>query len=152
MDGQNFQNENNQYQGTTTDPVIEPAVTEPYQSSAYTSEEYSTGSSYQDNTSQYSDPYSSENAYSATADAPATPGVSIASLVLGIAGILFDCCCGVGIIFGIIGLILAIVGNKQQKSGVGTAGLVCSIIALVFGAIYLLYAVFIGGMTMLDSM
>ena len=114
---------------------------------------YQSGNTYQDNTAAYTAPnYNGGANVYGEPEVPKTPGVSIASLVLGIAGILFDCCCGVGFIFGIIGLILAIVGNKEQKSGVGTAGLVCSIIAIIFGVFYLVYMIFVGGASMLQEM
>ncbi|MCM1024935.1 MAG: DUF4190 domain-containing protein [Roseburia sp.] len=62
-------------------------------------------------------------------------GCQIASLVLGILGIPGCCCYGVvGFLFGVVGLILAIVGNSKNKgNGIGIAGLVCSIIAIIFG-------------------
>ena len=68
-------------------------------------------------------------------------GMQIASLVLGIIGIPGCCCYGiVGLIFGIIGLVLALVGNKKNKgSGVGVGGLVCSIIAILFGILATIY-------------
>ena len=45
-----------------------------------------------------------------------------------------------GVLFGIIGLILAIVGNKRSRNkGIGIAGLVCSIIAIIFGALASIY-------------
>lgn len=75
-------------------------------------------------------------------DGPSGPnGCQIASLVLGIIGIPACCCYGVpGIFFGIIGMILAIVGNGKNKgSGVGIGGLVCSILALLFGIIATIY-------------
>lgn len=75
-------------------------------------------------------------------DAPkSTNGCQIASLVLGILGIPGCCCYGIlGFILGLIGLILAIVGNKKNKgSGVGIAGLICSIIALILGVIGTVY-------------
>lgn len=72
-------------------------------------------------------------------------GLQVAGLVLGIIGIPASCCYGIGLLFGIIGLILALVGNKRNKgSGVGIGGLVCSIIAIVLGmimAIYYAYAI-----------
>lgn len=76
-------------------------------------------------------------------------GLQIASLVIGIIGIPACCCYEVtGIIFGIIGMILAIVGNGKNKgSGVGIGGLVCSILALLFGIIATIYyALIIQGM------
>lgn len=63
-----------------------------------------------------------------------TNGAQIASLVLGIIAIPACCCYGIpGVIFCLIGMILAIVGNKRGKTGVGIAGLVCSIVGIVFG-------------------
>lgn len=72
-------------------------------------------------------------------------GMQIASLVLGIIGIPGCCCYGiVGLLCGIIGLILALAGNKQNKgSGVGIAGLVCSIIAIIFGILATIYYVYV---------
>lgn len=67
-------------------------------------------------------------------------GLQIAALVCGILAICSSCCYGVpGIILGIAGLICAINGNNKGKTGVGTAGLVCSIIGIVFGVIALIY-------------
>lgn len=158
MDGQNFQNENEQTNGQVIDSVIEPVVEPAAEPAATENQQENTyqSNTYQDNTAQYSNPtYSADPYYTSTAaqpETPKTPGVSVAALVLGIAGIVFDCCCGVGLIFGIIGLILAIVGNKQEKSGVGTAGLVCSIIAIVFGAFSLLYMFVLGGLSMMESL
>lgn len=92
---------------------------------------------YQDytaNASQYQAPVDNR-------DSSGTNGCQIASLVLGILGIPACCCYGVpGVIFGLIGLILAFIGNSKNKgSGVGIAGLVCSIIALLFGVVATIY-------------
>lgn len=67
-------------------------------------------------------------------------GLAIASLVLGILGIVC-CCIGVGAIFGLVGLILGIVAiNKADSSskGIAIAGLIVSIIALLLGAYMLI--------------
>ncbi len=67
-------------------------------------------------------------------------GKQIAGLVFGILAICCSCCYGVpGIIFGIVGLILSILGNKESKHGVGIAGLVCSIIGLLCGVVLTIY-------------
>ncbi|MBO7374250.1 MAG: hypothetical protein J6U09_00375 [Lachnospiraceae bacterium] len=57
-------------------------------------------------------------------------GLAIASLILGIVSIL----CGGGI-FGIVGLILAIVAKKKGQAGPHTVGLILSIVGLVLGLI-----------------
>ena len=58
------------------------------------------------------------------------PGAAVAALVLGILGILTSCAFGVGAVFGIIAIILAIVAGKKQKEkdGVRTTGLVLGIV------------------------
>lgn len=118
MDGQNFSN------GQSTEPVTGGA------SGAY---QNNASGVYQDNTSAYtSDAYSSAPVQ--TAD-NGTPGLAIGALVCGIIGIVTGCCGCLGTIFGIAGLIMAIVSNNKQKSGVGTAAIVCSIIAIVLGLI-----------------
>lgn len=114
MDGQNLQNEQN---------------------------EQNTNNSYQDNTQQYAQ-QNVQPAYTqaAPAQTPAkTPTLAIVSLVMGILSIVMGCCYGIGIIFAIAGIIMAVIANKQQKSGIGVAGLVCSIIGAVFSAIMLVY-------------
>ena len=75
-----------------------------------------------------------------------TSGMAAASLVLGIIGILFTCCCGTGAVLGLIGLILAIVDRKRHGSfsGIALGGLVTSIIAIVFGVIIFVLGYTIG--------
>ena len=66
-------------------------------------------------------------------------GMAIGSLICGIVGILMCCCCGIGAIVGIVGIILAICSKKSnggKMSGMALAGLICSIVAIVFGAGY----------------
>lgn len=69
-------------------------------------------------------------------------GMQIAGLVLGIVSICFGCCGG-GIIFGVVGLILSILGNKEKKHNIGTAGLVCSIIGLILSVIMMVFWFFV---------
>lgn len=96
---------------------------------------------YQDNTNQY---YSA-TAYTDNSEAQGegTPGLAIASLVMGIISILFCCCWGGGIVFAIPGIFMARSANKKNKTGVGTAGMVCSIIGTVLNACMLLYFAFV---------
>ena len=95
---------------------------------------------YQDNTANI--PYQAP-----VDEAPATAnGLQIAGLVCGILAIVSCWCYGIfGIIFGIAGLICAIIGNKKGKTGVGTAGLICSVIGLILGVIALIYFVVVIG-------
>lgn len=60
-------------------------------------------------------------------------GFGIASLVLGIVSILLACV-GVGIFPAILGIIFAIIGliSKSKKSGTAIAGLICSIVGVIF--------------------
>lgn len=67
-------------------------------------------------------------------------GLGIASLVFGIVGILTICGCGIGFFFGLIGVILGILGLtvlKNSSKGFPIAGLIVSGIALVFGSVWM---------------
>lgn len=84
-----------------------------------------------------------------------TPGSSIASLVLGLISLLcawFGYGALISIITGIIGIILGIKGNKIQQTGMGTAGIVLSIIGLVLSIIVFFACVLcVGGLIALDA-
>ena len=57
-------------------------------------------------------------------------GFAIASLVLGIVAIVGGCFWYLAIPCAIVGLILGVMANKVKKTGMATAGIVLSIIAL----------------------
>lgn len=70
--------------------------------------------------------------------------MGIISLILGILATIFGifCCIPgisvygwIGIIFGVLGIVLAAVANKKEKKGINTAGLVLSIIGTALCAI-----------------
>lgn len=107
MDGQNFQNEQNNFQET---PV---------------------NNTYQ----QY------QAAPTTVVEKQPTDAKAVVSLVMGILSIVACCCYGIGIVPAIVGLILAIISKKKNPSGVATAGLICSIIGLVFSVIAIIYFV-----------
>ncbi len=76
-------------------------------------------------------------------------GMAIGSLVCGIVGLVSCCCCGLGAIVGIVGVVLAILSKKKNDgkfSGLAVAGLVCSILAILSGVGYLIYAIASGVM------
>lgn len=64
-------------------------------------------------------------------------GYQIASLVLGITGLVLICCGGIlSIMLGTAGIVCAVIGNSKKGAvGIGVAGLVCSIISVVFGVL-----------------
>ena len=69
-------------------------------------------------------------------------GLGIASLVLGIIGILTTCV-AIGIVPCIIALVLSIISllvEKNKKKGFGIAGLVCSLIGILLFACFILFA------------
>lgn len=79
--------------------------------------------------------------------------MGIASLVLGIISLVLGIFSGgllgwLGAILAVIGIILGALGRKDpEKKGVATAGMVCSIIGLVFGLIlYIACAACVGGL------
>ena len=61
-------------------------------------------------------------------------------MVCGILAICSCCCYGVpAVVLGIAGIICAAMGNKSSKNGVGTAGMVCSVIGLTLGVLASVY-------------
>ncbi|MBQ2803745.1 MAG: DUF4190 domain-containing protein [Lachnospiraceae bacterium] len=148
MDGQNFQYDqnNSQDQGvqtTTTDyqqNSYQPQDT--YQQDAYQQQntyQNSYQSNYQDNTTGTTTPYYQG---SVVEEPKETNGLAIAALILGIIALITGCCASwIGIIFGIPGIICAVLSKKKGKSGMATAGLVMSIIGIVIGLAVTLIAV-----------
>ncbi len=96
---------------------------------------------YQDNTSSvYSTPVQ-------PAEAPKeTNALAIVSLVLGILSIVCCCCGWVGILFGVGGILCAVFANKQGKTGLAKAGLICSIVGAVLAAVIWILALIGVGM------
>ena len=80
------------------------------------------------------------------------PPYSVAALVLGICSIVFSCAF-VGLVCGLIGLVLSGNGfkayrlNPDDYSGTGMlqAGKITSIIGVVLGALYVVYAIVLVG-------
>lgn len=71
-----------------------------------------------------------------------TNALAIVSLILGILSILLGCCTGwIGALFGVGGIICAVFANKQGKTGLAKAGLICSIIGIVLGLLITILAV-----------
>lgn len=135
MDGQNFENENNVTVDTTATEVSSAAET--VQETPVTEQPVN---NYQD--------YTSNVQSQAAATAPVqtenkeTNVLAIVSLVLGILSILLGCCTGwVGALFGVGGIICAVFANKQGKTGLAKAGLICSIIGIVLGILITILAV-----------
>lgn len=85
------------------------------------------------------------NYSSSVSNATETPqGFAIASLVMGILSII-SCCCGFGILLGILGIIFGCVQQQDEygkKPTMAIVGIILSVIGLVFGiliiVIYLL--------------
>lgn len=62
--------------------------------------------------------------------------MALASLIMGIIGIVTSCCCFGGLIFGSLGIVFALLSKTQDRfEGNALAGLITSIIGLVFTAI-----------------
>lgn len=67
---------------------------------------------------------------------PGTSGASVASMVLGIVGLIFlftYVLSPVSVILGVIGLVLGITSNKANHSGIAVAGIATSAVALGLG-------------------
>lgn len=88
-------------------------------------------------------PYYQDNTYIET-EKRRVNGFGIASFVLGITGLLFVCCGGIGSFIGAIGLVLGILGIvllKDSSKGLAVAGTVLNGIALAIGLCFLLMGV-----------
>lgn len=62
-----------------------------------------------------------------------TNGLAIAGMIVGILSILVMCLGFFGAVVGVIGLVLSIVAQNKEKSGMGLAGIITSAIAIVVG-------------------
>ena len=69
--------------------------------------------------------------------------LSIAALVLGIVGIIFDWTYAiVGLVADIVGIVIAVKArNTENAVGMATGGLICSIIAVALAAIMVFVAI-----------
>lgn len=75
-------------------------------------------------------------------------GKAVASLVLGIVSlvcIFFGYGALLGIVLGVVGIILGVMARKEAPSGMATAGLVLSIIAIVLCVITFLACIICAG-------
>lgn len=115
MDGQNFQNGQNAENAQTEQ---QSAPVDNYQDNTGASQQY-----------QQASPAVSQEPQKSSA-------LAIISLVMGILAILLGCCTAyIGIIPGIAGIVCAVLANKQGKSGMATAGMICSIIGIIIGIV-----------------
>ena len=128
MDGQNFENENNVTVDTTATEVSSAAET--VQETPVTEQPVN---NYQD--------YTANVQPQAAATAPVQQPENKETNVLAILSIVLGCCTGwIGALFGIGGIICAVFANKQGKTGLAKAGLICSIIGIVLGIIITILA------------
>lgn len=74
-------------------------------------------------------------------------GLAVASMVLGIVSIVFAFLfVWIGLIAGIVGIILAVMSRKNPaKKGMGTAGLICSIIGVAISGLMIACALCVIG-------
>jgi len=71
---------------------------------------------------------------------------------VGILSIILCCCYGIGIVFGIAGIICGVLAKKKgQSKGLTTAGLVCSIVGTVFCVIAIIYYVWVIALVASDA-
>lgn len=87
-----------------------------------------------DSNNNYTQPtggYNPQDFGYSSAPEPEQKGMSIASLVLGICGLLAWCFPLFGYPINIVGIILGVIGMKKGGRGMAIAGIVCSVIGLV---------------------
>lgn len=68
--------------------------------------------------------------------------LAIVSLVLGIISIVLGCCGSwIAIVLGIGGIVCSVLSKKEGKTGMATAGMICSIVGIVLAIVVLILAV-----------
>lgn len=93
--------------------------------------------------------YNDQNGNSNKADA-----LAIISLIAGILSIVICCTTYYSLIPGIIGIVCSIISKKQNgKTGIATAGLICSIIGCVLAVLWTIFVLVVGtaGIAALES-
>jgi hypothetical protein len=98
--------------------------------------------------SPYAAPYASPYGPYQAAPTAGTNGMAIASLVLGIVGLVLCCCYGIGAVPGLVGAILGHIGLKQIKErgqegrGMAIAGIATGWTAVAVAAIFVGLVIF----------
>lgn len=113
---------------------------------AYYTPAGNTASSSERNTETNASQTGTYNSYSNVVSEPSefSTGFGIASLVMGILSILTSCCCGLGILMSILGIIFGCIQSKDEsgkKPGMAIAGIATSIAGIVSGI--LIIAIFV---------
>ena len=63
-------------------------------------------------------------------------GMAVASFVLSLVSVIFGCCCGFGLIGGLLSLIFGFLGINSRKKGLAITGVILGAVALVIGLIF----------------
>lgn len=81
---------------------------------------------------------------------PKQNNMSLASMVVGIIGIVTSCCCYLGIIFGSLGIIFALLSKTENRfSSYAVAGMITSSVSLALSLLMLVfYFIILGGMAL----
>lgn len=79
---------------------------------------------------------------------PKQSGLALASLIMGILGIVTACCCYLGVLFGSLGIIFALLSKTEEKlAGYAKAGLITSCIAFGLSVLAVFFYIFIALMS-----
>ena len=70
-------------------------------------------------------------------------GMAVASLIMGILGLVMSCCIYPPIIFGSLAIIFALLsrGGEMHMNSYAKAGLILGIIAIICGILFLIYSI-----------
>lgn len=95
-----------------------------------------------DNYQDYTSNAQYQNSYQPQQEPPKQTNVlAIVGMILGIISILAGCCGWYSLFLGIPGIICSVLARKQGKSGMATAGIVCSVIGIIIGILMTVMAV-----------
>ncbi|MCH5280494.1 MAG: hypothetical protein J1E61_03425 [Lachnospiraceae bacterium] len=106
---------------------------------------YDYGQPYAQYNQPYQQPYGQESIYAQPGEGGGDTK-AVVSLILGILSILTCCCYGVvSIVLGIIAIVLAVLAKKDNMGkmpGMAIGGLICGIIGLVMGVLFIVFMIY----------
>ena len=98
----------------------------------------------------YNTPQTMPTAASYSTTAPPSNTLALVSMILGIAGIILNCCCWpLSVALGIAAIITGIIGLNKVKNGTGSgkgmalAGLICGIVGIVLGIAMVVFSLLV---------
>ena len=136
---------NSAFEMNSTSSAASTTPANDYSTTSNTSDSNNTASTNTNSTTGYNSDFYTATGSSDTIETP--KGFAIVSLIMGIGGILTSCCCGIGSIFCILGIIFGCIQEKDpygNKPGQATAGIITSCVGLALSVPAILFFLVFG--------